>query len=112
MKCPLVVKNINITIHNKMTFSSNEFKNFMKLITKWNLSDNIGNLGGSGVKISYIIFKCRSPPTPTRYTNSDIFIENQIRLQSQQTYQNPILNSGLKSSWVQILLTYPPCPNF
>jgi len=38
-----VIKNINISISNETNFPSDEFGNFMKLITKWNLSDACSN---------------------------------------------------------------------
>ena len=74
--------------------------------------EHIGNFGGSRVRISYIVFKCRTPQVLSRYTIFDIVFKPKIKPTIQQTYQNPILNSGLKSSWAQILLTYLSCPNF
>lgn len=43
VESPSVIKNINISISNETNFPSDEFGNFMKLITKWNLSDACSN---------------------------------------------------------------------
>ena len=61
---------------------------------------DIDIFGGSGTKFPNRYKKmCGLPATFSIYKIFEIFIEPQINLQDQETYQNPILNSRLKSNW-------------